>query len=71
MTITIWSPSPGDSRNPYIAVARMGAPITVVVQILIADNLHRNITPRWRSVMATVAVAAPRIEIIVAARFKN
>src|SRR5207249_3104220 len=64
MPVTIRSPAHrSGSRNPDRTVIRNVAPATVIVQVLVAGHLLRNVLRSVGAVFATVAIECPIIEI--------
>src|SRR6516162_756116 len=56
----------GGVREPDCAVLRHRAPAAVIIEILVADHVVRNVAGRSRAVPASVAVAAPTVEVVIA-----
>src|SRR5208283_4071366 len=66
MPVVIRRPTRFDTaREPYIAVIRRRAPSTLVVEILVADDIWRHIASGDRSLPARVTACTPGIEWIV------
>src|SRR5215469_9635535 len=66
MAVTIGRPADNDSmRKPHVAVPWHGAPATVFIQVLVADNIVGNVTRRNGVVVAQISLVAPLIEVIV------
>jgi len=49
---------------PHIAIARIRAPVTVVIQIFITDDIVRDVSRGTRVLVAAVASVAPVIEVV-------
>src|SRR6266568_896857 len=65
VAVAIRSPSNhGSVREPDVAVLGHGPPATVIIEILVADHVARDVARRDRAIFAAVAVAAPVIEIV-------
>jgi hypothetical protein len=60
--VRIRRPTGCDCRSPDVAVVRSVAPGSVLVEIIGADNVGRNITGRFGVIEAVVAIACPLIE---------
>src|SRR6476661_6496093 len=56
MSIVIGSPADGHSRKPDEAVTGNILPITVIIQILIADDFTRNIANGFCTVIPSIAI---------------
>jgi hypothetical protein len=68
MAVMIRSPSRGNPRHPDVAVACVDTPGAVVVQVLIADEIGRNVPYGLRSIIVTVSILTPGIKRIVGIR---
>ena len=67
MAVVVWRPAGGHAgRRPDVAVVRIGTPGAVSVEVFIADDLLRHIAGRSRVVAATVALARPAVQVVVA-----
>jgi len=65
MALMIGCPTESDLvGEPDMAVVWIVAPVAVVVEILIADHIVRQILGRTRVVVTVIAVGAPGIEIV-------
>src|SRR6185312_7580972 len=52
-------------RYPDVAVARLGAPSAVAIEVLVADYVARDIARGCRIVAAVIAIACPAVEVVV------
>jgi hypothetical protein len=60
--VRVRRPTGCDRRSPDVAVIRSVAPGSVLVEVIRADNVRRNITGRLGVIEAVVAIACPLIE---------
>ena len=65
VAVAVRSPSNyGSVREPDVAILGHGPPATVIIEILVADHVSRDVARRDGALFAAVAVAAPVIEIV-------
>src|SRR6185369_16692028 len=70
VSISIWSPTNRySSRDPHIAVGRHRAPVTVLIQVFITDDIVGDISNRFVLIFALVANAAPVVKSVLTRRF--
>ena len=71
MSKTIRRPARSNRRHPHSAVRGQHAPGSVVVEILRANHIGRDIPDRLRVFLALIANAAPVIEAVVFGRLRD
>src|SRR5258706_7264260 len=65
MSIAIRRPISGDvCWNPHGAIFRQRAPPTIPVEIFVTGRLPRHITRRHYTILATVTLCAPAVEVV-------
>ena len=65
MAITIGGPVGVNSRgHPHVSIFRIRAPGAVVVQVLVADDVGRDVTRRSRVIVVSLAFVAPVVKVI-------
>ena len=67
MAVAVRCPTGGHAiREPHASIGFIDAPITVRVEVFIADHVLRHIARRLRVFVATVAITGPAVEVIEA-----
>src|SRR5690349_2458160 len=72
MAISISRPTRLDrTRKPHTAIVGNSTPVTIIIEVLVANDVPRNIASRHGMLFTKVAIVAPSIEVIVAAQSVN
>ena len=71
MTLTIRSPARRDMGKPDVPVAGRRAPVAIVIQIFVTDDIVRHISGRPRILVAMITAVAPVVEVVRSADIFN
>ena len=65
MTVTVWRPPCGDARGkPHVTVIGNISPLAVVIEIVVADDVTRDVAGRLRMFFTIVAGTAPAVKFV-------
>src|SRR5579864_91158 len=64
MALAVGGPSCGNARKPNVAIAGLRAPVAVFIQVLVPDDIMRNVARGLRVFVAPVATLAPVVEVV-------